>query len=177
MTNAKLAALAASLIIIAAPAMAQGKKTLNTLHDGSESSINWTELGALEGGNTDNNSIASYHKQMNEDVGFNLESRFADNANEIESIALSPDYGWSTSLAEGKPFGDGNNLLFRETGEVEASPAVGVDALKNMRGWRVGGGYERLLNDTLSLRLSREYTTFGNDFDQWQTKAGLLVKF
>ncbi|WP_417450604.1 hypothetical protein [Kordiimonas sp.] len=177
MTNAKLAAFAASLMIVTAPAMAKGGKSPDGPKGGIEASINWSELGASDDGRADNSSTGSYHVQMNEDEEFGLEGTFADKVHKIDPFGLDPDNEWSALLAEGKPFGDGSNLLFRETGEVETSPAVGVDALKNMRGWRVGGGYERLLTDTLSLRLSREYTTFGKDFDQWETKAGILVKF
>lgn len=179
MTNALFAALAASLIIMTAPATAQEKPSAPAPYGGINANIDWTKLRTLEDCSTYDGGISHYRNQADSDLAFGLEDPLRRSALQTAAFDLTSDYGSSTTFAVEKPFGDGNNMLFREAGYARShlNPVVMADTVKNSPGWRFEGGYERSLNDRLSLRLSREYTAYGNEFDQWQTKAGLLAKF
>lgn len=179
MTNATFAALAASAILVSAPAMAQENPPFVSPYAGTSASIDWTKLSTLKDRSTSDGGLVSYYGRPDDGPGLGLRDTFADSDYNASWLDASSDYGRSPKFVVEKSFGDGDSLLFREAGYAEAymKPAAMADAVKNGRGWRFEGGFERSLNDTLSLRLSREYTAYGNDFDQWQTKAGLQAKF
>lgn len=179
MSNAVFAALAASLIVITAPTAAQETPDSSSPGGGTFTNIDWTKLVSLKGHGTGDGGVSEYYTPIDSGLAFDPEDSFAGNAYTSDSLDFKPDDVSGTAVAVGKPFGDGNNMLFREAGyaQYHLSPAVMANAIKNSSSWRIEGGFEHSLNDRLSLRLSREYTIYGNDFDQWQTKAGLLAKF
>lgn len=181
MAKAKFAVLAASLIMVTAPTMAQEKAPFDGFYGGIEAGVDWTKLGTdlkrdrslYYGG------VIGYRSQMSNGLVAGLEGTFGDSAYKNNALGINSDYEWSTSLILGSTFGDGNNLLFGKAGYAQTrfDPVATTADKYNDGGWRFGGGYERALNENLSLRLSGDYTTYGNDVGQWQTKAGLLVKF
>jgi hypothetical protein len=181
MAKTKIAALATSLIIVTAPAMAQEKAPFDGLYGGIEAGVDWTKLGTdrKRDRSTYYGGVIGYRSQMNNGLVVGLEGTFGDSGYNNNALGINSDYEWSTSLTLGSTFGDGNNLLYGKAGYAQTrfDPILATADKYNDGGLRLGGGYERSLNESLSLRLSGDYTTYGNEVGQWQTKAGLLVKF
>lgn len=179
MKNTTITTAIAATLLFSGAAFAQDTKHFDGLYGGIEAGVDWTKLATdvkrdrslYYGG------VIGLRTQMDNGFVFGAEGTFGDSAYNNRALGITTDYEWSTSLLLGSTFGDGANLLYGKAGYVQTrfDPAVGNSF--NDGGWRFGGGYERALNDNLSLRLSGDYTTYGNDVGQWQSKAGLLVKF
>lgn len=165
----------------ATPAMSQDNNPFTGIYGGVEAGVDWTKLA---GDNKRDRSlyyggVLGVRNQLDNGLVFGIEGTFGDSGYHNRAEGLRADYEWSTSLTLGTTFGDGGNLLYGKAGYVQTSfdPQGTEDDSFTDGGWRFGGGFERALNDRVSLRLGGDYTTYGNDKEQWQAKGGLLLKF
>lgn len=163
------------------PALAQDATPFSGLYGGIEAGVDWTKLDGdvkrdrslYYGG------VLGFRQQMDTGMVFGLEGTFGDSGYNNKALGLKAEYEWSTSLVLGQTFGDGNNLLYGKAGYARTTfnPVGTPNDSFGDGGWRFGGGYERALSDSVSFRLGGDYTTYGNDSEQWQAKGGLLLKF
>ncbi|MFC3051372.1 outer membrane protein [Kordiimonas pumila] len=176
--------IAASIVSLTAATatLAQDGKYFDGSYVGIEGGLDWTEL-AIDS-NSDNSlyygGVIGFRNQMDSGIVTGIEGSFGDTGYKNDLTGTHSNYEWSASLILGKAFGqDGTNLLYGKAGYVrtnfDATPAD--DDSYGEGGWRFGGGYERAVNERLSMRLGADYTTYGNDENAWQTKAGVLVSF
>lgn len=180
MKKTVLSTVIASTILIGSAAIsAQDAKQFDGLYGGIETGVDWTRLA----GDTKRDrslyygGIIGLRTQLDNGFVFGAEGTFGDSGYDNNALGIKSEYEWSTSLIFGSAIGDGSNLVYGKVGYAKTrfNPAVGENFSDD--GLRLGGGYERSLNDNLSLRISGDYTTYGNDVGQWQSKAGLILKF
>lgn len=181
MTIMKITTTIAATLLLGTAAFAQDSKPFDGLYGGVEAGVDWTRLAGdvkrdrsfYYGG------IIGYRSQMDNGFVTGIEGTFGDSGYNNGATGTTASYEWSTSLLLGSTFGDGDNLLFAKAGYAQTrfNPTAAADDSFSDGGWRFGGGYERAISNNMSLRLSGDYTTYGDDVGQWQTKAGVLVKF
>jgi len=152
------------------------------VYGGLEAGLDFTKLGNDQkrdrslylGG------VLGYRAQMDSGMVFGLEGSFGDSGYKNNALGKHTDYEYGGSLILGSVFGsDGSNLFYGKAGYVRArfdeTLAGGTKHFDG--GWRFGAGYEKALNDNISLRLGVDYTTYNKDDKQWQGKTGILFKF
>lgn len=162
-------------------ASAQDGDPFTGLYGGIEGGFDWTKLATdvkrdrslYYGG------VLGYRAQMDNGLVLGLEGTIGKSGYDNNALGIEASYEWSSSLLVGTTIGDGNNLLYGKAGFVRSNfdPVGTPNDSFNDDGWRFGLGYERALSSNMSLRLGGDYTTYGNDVEQWQTKAGLLFSF
>ncbi len=171
---------------VAGAAQADDDKKFNGLYGGIEAGLDFTKLGGdvkrdrslYYGG------VLGYRSQLDSGLVVGIEGTLGDTGYQNNAAGIGSKYEWSTSLTLGTAFGDdGNNLIYGKAGYVRGrfNPAGENNAFNN-GGWRFGGGYERSLTENVSLRLSGDYTTYGDDANGnsangWAAKTGLIFKF
>jgi len=184
--------LAASLMTVAATTatFAADDRKFDGSYVGIEGGMDWTKLET--DGKRDRSiyygGIIGYRTQMDSGLVMGIEGTFGDTGYNRPATGAHTNYELSAGLTLGMAFGnDGANLLYGKAAYVRTrfDRSSAADDSYNDGGWRFGGGYERAINDNLSLRLSADYTTYGKDKSTIategrsgiQTKAGVLVKF
>lgn len=173
---------AAAATFLTAAATAQEIKYFDGAYGGIEAGIDWTKLAT----DTERDrsiyygGVLGYRVQTDNDMVLGLEGTFGDSGYKNDTTGANSNYEIGASLTLGQAFGtDGSNLVYGKAGYVRArfDPTSASDDAYNDTGWRFGGGYERALNDNMSLRLGGDYTTYGDDKNGWRATAGLIAKF
>lgn len=166
---------------LATTANAQDGDPFTGLYGGIEGGFDWTKLAndAKRDRSLYYGGVLGYRAQMDSGLVLGLEGTFGKSGYDNNALGIEANYEWSGSLILGTTLGDGNNLLYGKAGFARSNfdPVGTPNDSFNDDGWRFGLGYERALSSNMSLRLGGDYTTYGNDVEQWQTKAGLLFSF
>jgi len=161
---------------------ADDDKKFHGAYVGAEIGIDWTKLATdtkrdksfYYGG------IIGFRNQLDSGLVIGIEGTFGDTGYKNEITGAHANYEWSAGLTLGTAFGsDSANLIYGKAAYVksqfDASTADNDSFTED--GWRFGGGYERALNENISLRLGTDYTTYGNGQNGWAAKSGLLINF
>ncbi|NVJ70559.1 MAG: porin family protein [Alphaproteobacteria bacterium] len=177
-----MGAVAASSLFAATANAADGDPKFDGAYVGIESGVDWTKLAGdvKRDRNFYYGGVIGYRTQMDNNMVIGLEGTFGDTGYNNHATGLKSEYEWSTSLTLGQAFGsDGANLIYGKAGFVRArfDPTSADGDAFNDDGWRFGGGYERAIGDSLSLRVGADYTTYGDNKSAWTTKAGLVARF
>ena len=171
---------AAGLIVLATTAsFADDDNKFDGFYLGAETGIDWTKLAT--DGKRDRNiyygGVIGMRRQLESGLVFGIEGTFGDNGYNNQQLGITTDYEWSAGLTVGTVFGDeGDNLVYGKAAYVQTRFATDL-AKTNEGGWRFGGGYERSISDNVSLRLSGDYTAYGNDNGSWAVKSAFIFKF
>ncbi|MBL4837550.1 MAG: outer membrane beta-barrel protein [Kordiimonadaceae bacterium] len=174
---------AALLAATATPAVLAGNDAkFDGLYGGIEAGVDWTKLRGDTGRDRSlyYGGLLGYRVQTGSDLVYGFEGTFGDNGYTDETLGRHIGTEYSGSFMLGTAFGqDKANLLYTKLGYVRARVhETGEDGNRyTEEGWRIGGGYERAINTNVSLRFGLDYTRYGEDENQIQGKAGLLVKF
>ncbi|SDD53324.1 outer membrane protein [Kordiimonas lacus] len=172
----------ASTLLAAGASAADGERKFDGAYAGIEAGVDWTKLAGdvkrdrslYYGG------VIGFRRQMDNNMVYGLEGTFGDTGYNNNATGMKSEYEWSASLTLGQAFGsDGANLIYGKAGYVRTrfDPTSADGDAFNDNGWRFGGGYERALGESLSLRVGADYTTYGDDKNAWTTKAGLIARF
>lgn len=178
-----LAVVLAATTLATASANAQsGDQKFTGAYGGIEAGVDWTKLAGdvKRDRNIYYGGVIGYRVQMDNNMVVGLEGSFGDSGYKNNATGANSDYELGASVVVGQAFGrDGSNLLYGKAGYVRArfDPSADKGDSYNDSGWRFGGGYERALNDNLSLRVGGDYTTYGKDKKGWRATAGLLARF
>ena len=122
--------------------------------------------------------VLGYRNQLPSGLVTGIEGTFGDNKINLGDLARTK-YEWSTALTLGWTMGE-NSLLYGKLGYAELKGEFddGVTSFtESDGGLRAGIGFEQALSRSISFRAGVDYTTYGNDLEQWQAKTGLLFKF
>ena len=174
---------AATLAALTAPAaFANDELKFDGVYGGIEAGFDWTKLAddTKRDGSKYYGGVLGYRVQSDSGMVFGLESTFGDSGYNNEALGVHADFEYSASAVFGAAFGgDSANLLYGKVGHVRTrfDATEGGGEKYTDGGWRFGGGIERAVSSNISLRLGADYTTYGKDKNQWQSKAGVLVKF
>ncbi len=161
---------------------ADNDKKFDGSYIGVEAGIDWTKLANDTGRDKSfyYGGVLGFRSQMNSGLVIGLEGTFGDTGYQSPITGANAKYEYSAGLTLGSAFGDdGANLIYTKAAYVRArfDPSSAAGDAYTDDGWRFGGGYERALSDSMSFRLSTDYTTYGTGKNGWASKAGLLVKF
>ena len=166
---------------VAGTAQADDDKKFDGLYGGIEAGLDFTKLNGDQKRDRSlyYGGVLGFRSQMDNGLVVGLEGTLGDNGYNNNAAGITSKYEWSTSLTLGTAFGDdGANLIYGKAGYAQARfNPTGENNAFNDGGWRFGGGYERAINENVSLRLSGDYTTYGDNKNGWAAKTGLIFKF
>ncbi len=182
LTNILMAATTLSAIA-ASHVQAQEGGFFDGVYAGLETGVDWTKLPIDANHDTSlgYNAVLGIRRQNANNTVMGLEGSFGDNGYDNTALSVDTDYEIAVSLIAGKAFGyESKHLLYGKTGYVKTnfdSDVLPASTLNKEEGWRLGGGYERIITNNISIRAGADYTTYGDEIHQWQAKAGLILSY
>lgn len=169
-------------------------KLFDGLLVGGELGASFVDFGQVHQSGLYYGGLIGYRKQTSDNWVYGIEGTLADTNQSIEGSSsfgsifeLDFKYQWSAAATMGKTFGSNNtNLIFGKLGynrykysfefPDQIVPPANIPSSQTQGGILLGVGYERSMNNSLSLRVGVDYAD-GEDLHQWQPKASVIIKF
>lgn len=196
----RLLAAASVLALVPVSANAEEEKPFSGFYVGLETGFGQLKNHTAKDGNRWSvGGIAGYRHQFDNDLVLGLEGGFHKTPD-----LLASSFGsffdrkykptWSASGLFGYAFGDGKkNLIFAKAGyshlridlqlpdtlkDVEISDALRASLGESSHGaWKLGAGYERKINNILSMRVGVDYTKHKQMHKQLEGKIAAIINF